>query len=75
MVAVALLIILQSLRFGWFGSGYLCPPVVSAIYLPSAMAAAANEWGLGGHANPGISCIKPRNENHEAWHTSLAPLT
>src|SRR5262245_59537327 len=30
MVAVALLTILQSLRFGWVGSGYLCPPVVSA---------------------------------------------
>jgi xanthine permease XanP len=41
MVAVALLTILQSLRFGWLGSGYLCPPVVSAIYFPSSMAAAA----------------------------------
>jgi xanthine permease XanP len=40
MVAVAFLTILQSLRFGWLGSGYLCPPVVSAIYLPSSMAAA-----------------------------------
>jgi xanthine permease XanP len=40
MVAVALLTILQSLRFGWLGSGYLCPPVVSAIYFPSSMAAA-----------------------------------
>jgi xanthine permease XanP len=40
MVAVAFLTILQSLRFGWVGSGYLCPPVVSAIYLPSSMAAA-----------------------------------
>ena len=41
MVAVAFLTILQSLRLGWLGSGYLCPPVVSAIYLPSSMAAAA----------------------------------
>jgi xanthine permease XanP len=41
MVAVAFLTILQSLRFGWLGSGYLCPPVVSAIYLPSSIAAAA----------------------------------
>jgi xanthine permease XanP len=41
MIAVAFLTILQSLRFGWLGSGYLCPPVVSAIYLPSSMAAAA----------------------------------
>jgi len=41
MVAVALLTILQSLPFGWVGSGYLCPPVVSAIYFPSSMAAAA----------------------------------
>jgi len=38
MVAVAFLTILQSLRFGWLGSGYLCPPVVSAIYLPSSIA-------------------------------------
>jgi len=41
MVAVAFLTILQSLRFGWLGSGYLCPPVVSAIYLPPSIAAAA----------------------------------
>src|SRR5215467_12476683 len=41
MLAVAFLTILQSLRFSWLGSGYLCPPVVSAIYLPSSIAAAA----------------------------------
>ncbi len=41
MVAVAFLTILQSLRCRWVGSGYLCPPVVSAIYLPSSMTAAA----------------------------------
>jgi NCS2 family nucleobase:cation symporter-2 len=41
MVAVALLTILQSLRFSWLGSGYLCPPVVSAIYLPASMSVAA----------------------------------
>jgi len=41
MIAVAFLTILQSLRLGPIGSGYLCPPVVSAIYLPSAMAAAS----------------------------------
>jgi len=41
MLAVAFLTILQSLRLGPVGSGYLCPPVVSAIYLPSAMAAAS----------------------------------
>jgi NCS2 family nucleobase:cation symporter-2 len=37
MIAVAFLTVLQSLRLGRIGSGYLCPPVVSAIYLPSAM--------------------------------------
>src|SRR5262245_66677006 len=37
MLAVAFLTVLQSLRLGWVGSGYLCPPVVSAIYLPSAI--------------------------------------
>src|SRR5215471_521300 len=41
MVAVAFLTILQSLRFGWLGSGYLCPPVVSAIYLPASISAAS----------------------------------
>ena len=41
MIAVAFLTILQSLRLGPIGSGYLCPPVVSAIYLPSAMLAAS----------------------------------
>jgi len=41
MIAVAFLTVLQSLRLGPIGSGYLCPPVVSAIYLPSAMLAAS----------------------------------
>jgi NCS2 family nucleobase:cation symporter-2 len=40
MIAVAFLTVLQSLRIGPIGSGYLCPPVVSAIYLPSSIAAA-----------------------------------
>ena len=41
MIAVAFLTVLQSLRLGPIGSGYLCPPVVSAIYLPSALLAAS----------------------------------
>ncbi|HEY5742429.1 MAG TPA: solute carrier family 23 protein [Terrimicrobiaceae bacterium] len=41
MIAVAFLTILQSLRLGGVGSGYLCPPVVSAIYLPSSVAVAS----------------------------------
>jgi xanthine permease XanP len=41
MIAVAFLTVLQSLRLRGVGSGYLCPPVVSAIYLPSSMAAAS----------------------------------
>jgi NCS2 family nucleobase:cation symporter-2 len=41
MIAVAVLTILQSLRLGPIGSGHLCPPVVSAIYLPSAISAAS----------------------------------
>jgi xanthine permease XanP len=42
MIAVALLTVLQSLRVGRVGSGYLCPPVISAIYLPSTMTAASH---------------------------------
>jgi xanthine permease XanP len=42
MIAVAFMTIIQSLRLGPVGSGYLCPPVVSAIYLPSSLAAAAS---------------------------------
>ncbi len=42
MIAVAFMTILQSLRLGPVGSGYLCPPVVSAIYLPSSLAAASS---------------------------------
>ena len=42
MIAVALMTILQSLRLGPVGSGYLCPPVVSAIYLPSSLAVASS---------------------------------
>ena len=45
MIAVAVMTVLQSLRLGQVGSGYLCPPVVSAIYLPSSLAAAAS-FGL-----------------------------
>src|ERR1700691_3201948 len=45
MIAVAVMTVLQSLRVGQVGSGYLCPPVVSAIYLPSSIAAAAS-FGL-----------------------------
>ncbi|MGE3155733.1 MAG: uracil-xanthine permease family protein [Xanthobacteraceae bacterium] len=45
MIAVAILTVLQSLRLGPIGSGHLCPPVVSAIYLPSAISAAAT-FGL-----------------------------
>jgi NCS2 family nucleobase:cation symporter-2 len=41
MIAVAFLTVLQSLRLGPIGSGYLCPPVVSAIYLPSALMTAS----------------------------------
>ncbi len=41
MIAVAFLTLLQSYRLGPIGSGYLCPPVVSAIYLPSSIAAAS----------------------------------
>jgi NCS2 family nucleobase:cation symporter-2 len=41
MLAIAFLTVLQSLRRGPIGSGYLCPPVVSAIYLPSALGAAS----------------------------------
>src|ERR1700761_4519733 len=41
MIAVAVMTILQSLRIAQIGSGYLCPPVVSAIYLPSSIAAAS----------------------------------
>jgi NCS2 family nucleobase:cation symporter-2 len=42
MIAVALMTVLQSLRLGPVGSGYLCPPVVSAIYLPSSLAVASS---------------------------------
>ncbi len=42
MIAVGFLTVLQSLRLGKIGSGYLCPPVVSAIYLPSSMTAASH---------------------------------
>ena len=42
MLAVAFTTVLQSLRLGPVGSGHLCPPVVSAIYLPSAMSVATS---------------------------------
>lgn len=42
MIAVAFHTVLQSRRLGPIGSGYLCPPVVSAIYLPSAIGAATH---------------------------------
>jgi xanthine permease XanP len=42
MIAVAFMTVLQSLQLGPVGSGYLCPPVVTAIYLPFSLAAAAS---------------------------------
>ncbi len=41
MLAVALHAVIQSRRLGPVGSGYLCPPIVSAIYLPASLSAAA----------------------------------
>src|SRR6201985_2365193 len=45
MIAVAFMTLLQGLRLRGVGSGYPCPPVVSAIYLPSSLAAASS-FGL-----------------------------
>jgi xanthine permease XanP len=47
MIAVAFMTVLQSLRLRFVGSGYLCPPVVSAIYLPSSLATASS-FGISG---------------------------
>ena len=46
MIAVAFLTVLQSIRPGRIGSGYLCPPAVSATYLPSSMMAASSRFRL-----------------------------
>ena len=40
MLAIALMTVLQAQRFGWIGSGFLAPPVVSAIYFAPAVHAA-----------------------------------
>jgi len=40
MLGIALMTVLQAQRFGWIGSGFLAPPVVSAIYFAPAIAAA-----------------------------------
>lgn len=41
MLGIAIYTLLQANRRGPIGSGYLCPPVVSAIYLPGCLVAAA----------------------------------
>ena len=41
MLGIAIYTLLQVNRWGPVGSGYLCPPVVSAIYLSACIAAAA----------------------------------
>lgn len=41
MLGIAIYTLLQANRWGPVGSGYLCPPVVSAIYLPACLVAAA----------------------------------
>jgi xanthine permease XanP len=46
MIAIALSTLLQAHRLGPVGSGYLAPPVVSAIYFASALEA-AHRGGLG----------------------------
>lgn len=40
MLAIAIMTILQVQRFGWIGSGFVAPPVVSAIYFAPAIHAA-----------------------------------
>ena len=40
MLGIALMTVLQAQRFGWIGSGFLAPPVVSAIYFAPAVSAA-----------------------------------
>ncbi|HRI12653.1 MAG TPA: solute carrier family 23 protein [Verrucomicrobiota bacterium] len=40
MLGIAAMTLLQAVRSRHFGSGYFCPPVISAIYLPAALAAA-----------------------------------
>jgi xanthine permease XanP len=40
MLGIALMTVLQAQRLGWIGSGFLAPPVVSAIYFAPAIAAA-----------------------------------
>jgi xanthine permease XanP len=42
MIAVGFLTVPQSVCIGRVGSGYLCPPVVSAIYLTSSITAASH---------------------------------
>lgn len=42
MLGIAIYTLLQATRLGPVGSGYLCPPVVSAIYLPGCLIAAAH---------------------------------
>jgi xanthine permease XanP len=41
MLGIAIYTLLQVIRRGPVGSGYLCPPVVSAIYLPGCLIAGA----------------------------------
>jgi len=41
MLGIAIYTLLQAMRRGPVGSGYLCPPVVSAIYLSACLVAAA----------------------------------
>ena len=41
MLGIAIYTVLQAIRRGPIGSGYLCPPVVSAISLPACLVAAA----------------------------------
>ncbi len=40
MLGIAAMTVLQAQRLGWVGSGFLAPPVVSAIYFAPAIAAA-----------------------------------
>jgi NCS2 family nucleobase:cation symporter-2 len=47
MIAVAFMTVLQSLRLRLVGSGYLCPPVVTAILSPLDLAAASS-FGISG---------------------------
>jgi xanthine/uracil permease len=66
MLGIALMTVLQAQRLGWIGSGFLAPPVVSAIYFAPPIHAIRGGQERGAAQNP-----KDHDESKGIWSSGV----